>query len=424
VLWLAEAPSDREPGSSRLRSSPSEGDDDDEKPAKEAAPKDAHEKDAPAKDAHAAEAHRIGIHAFSHYRRFVEEGGTIVVAASDKARHFLVDGLGFEACGSLTKDAGLSSGVQGIRTRTGDLVTIDLVMEHLFESLDPNGAARELWTAADPDSRGPLNASGEQPFAVAIPEGSGSVVLLASDAFLANRSIGAHDHALAAVRLAEDLGRGGRILFDEYALGLWQPETALGIAFSPKLLLASLHAILLLGLFAWMQAFVRAFPRDPEPYELFSPLLRARAFAALFVRAGRPEALARLLRRGVFDRLCARARLRPLAAPADEARADDGDAGIHAQPSFRPISRPGSQAVPRRIPQIGARVVTKAEIERLATASGLAAELERLHDLFVARAVRRSEDLAALDADLRSFERWLGERDLAPTLVDRAVAAH
>jgi hypothetical protein len=68
--------------------------------------------------------------------------------------------------------------------------------------------------------------------------------------------------------------------------------------------------------------------------------------------------------------------------------------------------------------------VTKAEIERLASASGLAAELERLHDLFVARAVRSSEDLAALDADLRSFERWLGERDLGTILVDRAVAAH
>src|SRR5205814_640078 len=83
----------------------------------------------------------------------------------------------------------------------GDLATIDIGEDRLFESLDPNGVARDLWTAADAGSS-------EQPFAVAVPEGSGSVVLLASDAFLANRSIGAHDHALAAVRLAEDLGRG------------------------------------------------------------------------------------------------------------------------------------------------------------------------------------------------------------------------
>jgi hypothetical protein len=129
-----------------------------------------------------------------------------------------------------------------------------------------------------------------------VPVGSGQLVLLGDDSFLANEKLRERDHALFAVRLAEEFARGGRILFDEYALGLWQPRTAITLLGSEHLLLATLQIVALLLLALWRSAWAREFPRDPRPLESASPLLRARALASLLARAGRTDVLERFAR--------------------------------------------------------------------------------------------------------------------------------
>jgi len=59
-------------------------------------------------------------------------------------------------------------------------------------------------------------------------------------------------------------------------------------------------------LVVWGRAWVREFPRDPEPLGQLSPLARARAQAGLLVRAGRVALLADSLRAGTLRRIGAR----------------------------------------------------------------------------------------------------------------------
>ena len=133
--------------------------------------------------------------------------------------------------------------------------------------------------------------------------------MLGSFDFLDNEVIGERDHALHLTRLVEELDLGGRLLFDEYALGLWDPDSAGGLALSKGVRGVSLHLLLLLLLVVWRAAWTREFPRDPQPLERVSPLARAEARAALLERAGRPDLAGDLLRRGVLNRLRARLKL-------------------------------------------------------------------------------------------------------------------
>lgn len=329
---------------------------------------------------------RIGQHALEHYKDFVESGGTLIVPARDEVREFLVEKLGFEACGGIVRSTSAEARERLVRTNGGETLTLDVAHGGVFEPLDFNSPARPMWTVADGER--------EFPFVVTVPEGAGSVVLLADDSFVANEEIGHKDHALAAVRLVEELARGGTLFLDEYELGAWRPQSAYALAFTPKLVLVTLHLGLLLALFVWMAAFVRAFPRDPEPLELHSPLMRARAQATVLERAKRVELLAAFLRRGVFDRLAARVRLprtrEDLAASTRVTPATDAAANMGLAELAQPIAR--------------------ADVERLAAAVSAPELAPRLAIVLIERQVRDVADLDRLDLELRSLERDLEKR--------------
>ncbi len=154
--------------------------------------------------------------------------------------------------------------------------------------------------------------------ALRVPLGAGSVVLLAWDGFLDNERIDDGDGALFLVRLVERLAPREPILFDEYPLGRWVPESKLAIAFGPRLGVLSVQLLLLVCCFAWRAAWVREFPRDPRPLETASPLARAQASASLHLRARRADRLARVLRAAVLGRLADEAGLGPRGAPESD----------------------------------------------------------------------------------------------------------
>jgi hypothetical protein len=338
---------------------------------------------------------RLGLHALDHYREFVERGGTLILHAGPEATRFLSDDLGFEDCRALTlEDApGVSRGdACTVRTGADEDLRIGLRTASLFAPLDPNGAAREMWSMTC--------ASATRPFVVEVPEGAGTVVLLAQDEFVRNRSIGEHDNAVAAVRLVEQVLGNGRLLLDEYETGTWSPPSMLALMVSPRLLLLSLHLAACVGIFVWMQAFARAFPRDREALELFSPVVRARALGGVLARAHRWPALAVLLRRGVFARL------------------DRRLSGRRAVPRSDPGAEKESQG--------GLRRVTSEEVAAFAKAAGLTHRLEELELAFVTLPVRTRDDLDALDRVLdrirREIEDHLGARTVdADDVRDDAV---
>lgn len=229
-----------------------------------------------------------GLRSPEHYRRFVEEGGTLLVGQSDAARGFLVDALGFTDCAEAKPVPGAHAGVRAFRSERGESIEVDLQRGEVFESPGEGSTVRPLWRAVEAQAE----------LAVEIPEGRGRVVLVGDDSFLDNEHVGEHDAALLAVRLAEQFAPGKHVLFDEYALGLWSPRTPAGILVSPSFFLATLHLLLLAALLVLRSAWVREFPRDPAPLESSSPLLRARTLAALLERAGRSRLLGRWLEEG------------------------------------------------------------------------------------------------------------------------------
>jgi hypothetical protein len=317
---------------------------------------------------------RFGLHSLDHYRDFVERGGTLMMAASAESRAFLADQLGFESCRPVVLDEAPSATERAlpiaVRTSSGDDLEVSSKEGRVFEPLDPNGEATELWSGT--------RTGVTRPFVVEIPQGAGSVVLLAEDQFVRNDEIGTRDNAIAAVRLVEDVHLSGPLLLDEYELGSWTPPSMFKLALSPQLVLASLHVVACLALFVWMQAFARAFPRDPEALELFSPLLRARSLGGVLARARRYGALAALLRRGVFAQL---------------SRQVPGRLGAPQMPLEPGATEPGAKDGP-------VRRVTAAEVAAFAKAAGLADRAQELERLFVTMPVRTREELDALDAEL------------------------
>jgi hypothetical protein len=243
---------------------------------------------------------RVGMHDLEHYAEFVRAGGTIV-AAGEEGLAFVVEELALEESFGLELEPCDGSGPTEVLLATGERLRVHV--PRAFAPLDASFAARPWASLATPLGE-------ERAFAVEVPEGAGRVLLLADGAFLDNARLGADDHPVLAVRLLEHALRGGRLLLDEYALGLWTPDGALDVATRPELFLFTLHALALALLWGWMRAAPRAFPRDPEPLDAFSPLLRARAQARLCERARQFELLAAPLREAALARLCRRARLR------------------------------------------------------------------------------------------------------------------
>lgn len=291
-----------------------------------------------------------------NYKNFVEGGGTLVLTDREVEVEWLTEGLRIEL-----------PPWNGIRAGTSPLVLELESGERLVVSAELEGGATlrgydDSWHDLAVDLNG-------DPFASWTPVALGRVVLLADDAFLRNDTIGESDDGLLLVRLVEALDRGGRLLFDEYALGRWDPPTSTSLLTDPGLLEVSLHVILLALLVVLAAAWAREFPRDPDALPA-SPRVRATAQGRFLERARRFDLSAEQLRLGVLRRLARHFKLTRAAA----AMREDGD----------------SEAV----------VALTREVARLAGASA-----DEWVQLFAEGRVRSREDLAALAESLESIER-------------------
>jgi hypothetical protein len=132
--------------------------------------------------------------------------------------------------------------------------------------------------------------------------GQGRLVLRAGGSWTDNAHLGRGDAALALVRVLERV-RGGRVLFDEYALGAGEHRSPVDLAVSRAGWLFSAHLVLLALLAVAHHAWVREFPRDAPPLGELAPLARARAEAGFLLRAGHVDALAEMLREGALGSL-------------------------------------------------------------------------------------------------------------------------
>jgi hypothetical protein len=325
-----------------------------------------------ARDAGSLSPAQHGMHAIEHYRAFLDAGGTLILAWNERTRAFLADGVGLEgvdgfearspsaAAGAAGEDGAPVS--QRVRLADGSELAAAWRADAALPATLCDALARPLWTSAEPGEPGEEG----RVLAATIDVGAGHVVLLADDSFTANRRLGRDASAELAVRLIEEQGVTQRLLFDEYALGLWEPQTAVGLAFSGVRLAVTLHVLALLHVLAWMLGWARAFPRDPEPLEAVSPVSRARGLANVFVRARRVRDLAAFARRGELERLRRRARL---------ARGSSG----HAD---------------------GTRAWAEKELELASSRLGAAAELPRWRKAWFERGVANEAELGALLAEL------------------------
>jgi hypothetical protein len=220
----------------------------------------------------------------AHYLRFVEEGGVLFAGLDEERAEFLGEALGVDLAGLSVEargetDAGAE---QAIVSRSGELLTLDWSDHPRF-----SGGAR--FGGELPGSRVLLAdaAAPERAVALALELGRGELVLLCDDRLLDNRTLGRGDNALAHVRLIEEflpLDPGGALLLDEYALGVYAPDSAVALAFGGRSRALTLQVLLILGLALWWLAASGPFPRDPEVWAQASPAALARAEAGWLVR--------------------------------------------------------------------------------------------------------------------------------------------
>lgn len=198
-----------------------------------------------------------------------------------------------------------------------DRLEIEAIDDLVVDEVSGDGAGKTILTGGDElevewahEFEGPLSseftpwATSEDGTAriVSLPVGSGELVLIADAEVFSNESLRESDAGWLFVRLIESFDRTGNIFFDQYALGLWRPQTTLEYAFSGGFLQLSVQFSILLLLVVWRLVWIGRFPRDPEPYELVSPLLRVQSQAQILERAGRFDVLARWRLRGLVAR--------------------------------------------------------------------------------------------------------------------------
>ncbi len=223
-----------------------------------------------------------------NYGEFVRAGGTLVAPATERMLAWLRAQAGLEvpAWRGMTS----SGEAQHLTLDTGE----ELHARVHPEPLEERGELED-WHAI-------VTAAGGENFAAWCELGAGRVVLLASDDFLSNEALRSEDNALLAVRLVESLDRGGDLLFDEYALGNWQPPSSYSVLAAPGLREVTWHAIFFVLCVLIFSGWRREFPRDPEAQPM-NPRMRAKASARLYERASRYDLLAHELRLGVLRRL-------------------------------------------------------------------------------------------------------------------------
>jgi len=244
----------------------------------------------------------------THYRRFVEDGGTLLVLGEGaEALDFLCDAE-LPGCAELTY-FGSEPRASTVTFPGGASLALDPGPNGEWDAEEGESAAFEVLLRSAPGSTA----------GVVLRAGAGRVALLAfAGEFFSNERLTASEGpALLFVRVVEALGPFERILFDEYALGGWVPPSVLTLFFQPRFAWLSVHVLLLALILGWRSAWSGPFPRDPAGLLAASPLARAQGFARTLIRAERWDLLARLLQRGLLERWCVRAGLR--APPVDAA---------------------------------------------------------------------------------------------------------
>jgi hypothetical protein len=213
-----------------------------------------------------------------HYRRFLERGGLLVAPADGLVLDFLSWDLGLAEVEEI--EWGDESWVTSIELRDGEVLELGGAKTSLADVRSLPGGSRVLATVREGDA-----------FALAFPCGAGTVVLLPPGAARwSNAALGSDDRALAFVRLLEVAGAPRTVLFDEYALGAWTPDSPVQLAFGPHAFLLSAHLVVLAALLLWRAVWAGPFPRDPEPLARVSALARARAVARLIELSEKIEA--------------------------------------------------------------------------------------------------------------------------------------
>jgi hypothetical protein len=257
-------------------------------------------------------------HDLAHYRRFLEEGGTIFCALSvDGMTEFVQSELGVPVGDSPVR--GQSSKQRsklelGFSGETLNTASVHAFRHEAFEdvrSVEIDAVLR----ASENDNE--EREDSWYPALARIPIGRGALLLAASDAPFSNRNVRKADHGLLASRIVEHYAGREAVLFDEYALGGWTPSSVLSIATSTKLVLFTAHLLLVLALFVWRHAWVGAFSRDPKPVEPLSAVARVKSQATLIESGGRVALLAEQLRNGLLRELFLRAKLRRVASEDD-----------------------------------------------------------------------------------------------------------
>jgi len=292
-----------------------------------------------------------------HYAEFLERGGTMLFLGCDaRTVDFLRDDLGLAGLEDLTADehTPATEGPTGLVLGDGERIAL------------PRG---RLAVLESPGARVLARTEADEVIALARPQGRGRLALLAvaSGRFSNEALQGDGASALLLVRLIEALGPFERVLFDEFALGGWRPDSVASLAFSPRLAVLTLQLLLLGAAFLLRTSWSGPFAREPEPWRVASPLARARAQGELLVRAERWDLLAERLRRGQLERWDARAGRRS----ASEAGAESASA---LEPRLRRLAR------------------------------GDAGRAARLRELFLERRPTDAASLEALDRDLCAFE--------------------
>jgi hypothetical protein len=287
-----------------------------------------------------------------NYGEFVRAGGSLLLPFDQAHLEWLR-----EQCGLEVPDwTGASLGdALDIVFDTGEEMRLSLE--------EPVHEASEAWDGAQHERLGwhdlALDGAG-RPFASWAPVAYGRVAFLASDAFVDNSRLGEFENGLFLVRLVEALSGTGEVLFDEFALGLWAPESQVALLTGPGMLEILLHLFAALCLFVLLHTWVREFPRDREPPALH-PRLRVQAQAAFLLRAQRLDLLELDLQLGVLLRVCGRLGIRaprterPAVARLRDLVAELGQrapAGLNTQ-EWRAHFIPGRVQKPADLEQLG-----------------------------------------------------------------------
>lgn len=258
-----------------------------------------------------------GLSSPRHYRRFVEDGGSLLVEVdSTESLRRLSSECGFVEIERLAMESLARSSAAGLDER------VVLWDEGESLTLGDLPTARFVATEEVRDGRVLVSNVAGDVLALEAPVGRGSLIVLACGELFQNQALAQGDNAVLAVRLAEHGTRhtGGSprrtVRIDESGgLGEDSPSIldfaldARALPFTTALLLFSLLAL-------WRALAAREIPREPTRDEYLSPRTRALGRARLYLRARRHDLLAQELRQACAREIAGTLRLAPQLAAA------------------------------------------------------------------------------------------------------------